>query len=185
MFNNTKLKIGHRKLKKQLAKFSREKKVYNLTSARKVAILFYAENEKNFQQAIDFGKFLQSLNLEVEMLAYTPEKEVPAAFQEGNEVQIFTSKETSWVGIPLPDFVNTFMTKNFDILIDLSTQELFPLQWIASLSKAKFKVGNLAHSNTPNDLIINIKPESDLTNLIAQTKHYLNLINNRFAQTEG
>lgn len=184
MFNSTKLKIGHKQLSKQLAKFTREKKVHNLTSARKVGILFYATNQKTFQQATDFGKFLENLNLEVEILSYTPEKEVPAAFQNSNKVKIFTSKETSWVGKPLPDFVNTFMDKNFDILIDLSTQEVFPLQWVASLSKAKFKVGNLAYSNTPNDLIINIKPEDDLTNLITQTKYYLNLINNRFAQTE-
>ncbi|MDD4672280.1 MAG: hypothetical protein PHI03_05045 [Bacteroidales bacterium] len=185
MFNNTRLKIEHRKLRKQLATFSREKKVYNLTTARRVAILFYAENEKVFQQVTDFGKFLENLNLRVEIVAYTPEKEIPTPFQNNSKVKVFTCKDINWIGKPLPDFVNAFMAKDFDILIDLSTQEIFPLQWVASLSKAKFKVGNLAYSNTPNDLIINIKPDSDLTYLITQTKHYLNLINNRFAETEG
>lgn len=184
MFNSTKLKIGHKKLRKQLAGFSREKKVHNLTSARKVGILFYAVNHKVFQQAVDFGAFLQNLNLEVEMLSYTPEKEVPATFLNSNTSKMFTSKDTNWLGKPIPDFVNTFMDKNFDILIDLSTQEVFPLKWVASLSKAKFKVGNLAYNNTPNDLIINIKPDENLDYLITQIKYYLNLINNRFAQTE-
>jgi hypothetical protein len=77
------------------------------------------------------------------------------------------------------------MTNNFDILIDLSTEEVFPLKWVVSLSKAKFRVGNLSYPDNPNDLIINIKPNEDLSYLISQIKHYLNLINNRFAQQDS
>ncbi|MDX9847312.1 MAG: hypothetical protein RBT74_10055 [Tenuifilaceae bacterium] len=182
MFNNFKLRVGHSKLKKLLKGFKREKKVHNLISARKVGIVFLATSEKSFQQVIGFVDFLTQQNLEVCILAYCPEKEIPEKYQLFENVNIFSVKETSWYGKPLAPFADEFQAMDFDILIDLSTQETFPLKWITTLSKAKFKVGNLSYFGNPNDLIINIKPNEDLDYLISQLKHYLNLINNRFAQ---
>lgn len=182
MFKSFKLRIGHSKLKKQLKYIKREKKVHNLVSAQKVGIVFLATKEKAFQQVVDFIDFLAHLNIKVCIIAYHPEKEVKAKFQLFDKVKLFTKKETNWYGKPLTPFVNEFMAKDFDILIDLSTQEVFPLKWITTLSVAKFKVGNLSYPGNPNDLIINIKPNEDLDYLISQLKHYLNLINNRVEQ---
>jgi hypothetical protein len=185
MFKNLKLRIGHKKLGKQLKRFTREKKVHNFVSARKVGIVFYASSKNTFQQVVDFTSFLTSQNLEVCLLSYCPLKEIPQEFQLFESVNIFTKKETNWYGKPLTTVANEFMTNNFDILIDLSTEEVFPLKWVVSLSKAKFRVGNLSYPDNPNDLIINIKPNEDLSYLISQIKHYLNLINNRFAQQDS
>jgi len=185
MFKKFKLRIGHKKLKKQLKSFSREKKVHNFVSARKVAIVFYASSKSTFQQIQDFANFITKLNLEVTMLAYCPQKEIPQEFQQFDNVNILTIKEVNWYGKPLAPFTEEFMATNFDILIDLSTEEIFPLKWIVSLSKAKFRVGNLSYPDNPNDLIINIKPNEDLSYLISQIKHYLHLINNRFAQQDS
>jgi hypothetical protein len=61
-------------------------------------------------------------------------------------------------------------------------QEAFPLRWVASLSLAKFKVGTLHYFGNPYDMVISLKSNHDLGYFITQIKHYLNLINNRFAQ---
>ncbi|NHB67430.1 DUF6913 domain-containing protein [Perlabentimonas gracilis] len=184
MFKNLKLRVGHKKLRKELTSFTREKKVHNFVSARKIAIVFYASSKNTFQQVVDFSDFITKQNLEVTLLAYCPQKEIPQEFQLFETVNLFTKKETNWYGKPLAPFAEEFMATNFDILIDLSTEELFPLKWVVSLSKAKFRVGNLSYPDNPNDLIINIKPNEDLNYLISQIKHYLNLINNRFAQQD-
>jgi hypothetical protein len=184
MFKNFKLRIGHSRLNKQLKSFNREKKVHNFVSARNIGILFYASNESVFKQVMDFVDFLSKQNLEVCMLAYCPEKEVPQKYQLYESVNIFNVKEINWYGKPLAPFTSEFTKMKFDILIDLTTQEIFPLKWIASLSIAKFKVGNLSYYGNPNDLIINVKPDENLEYLISQIKHYLNLINNRFAQEQ-
>ncbi|MDD3569101.1 MAG: hypothetical protein PHT92_11945 [Bacteroidales bacterium] len=185
MFKKFKLRIGHKKLRKELKSFSREKKVHNFVSARRVAIVFYASNRNNFKQINDFADFITKQNLEVTMLAFCPQKEIPLDYQKFDNVNLFTIKEVNWYGKPLAPFAEEFMATNFDILIDLSTEEIFPLKWIVSLSKAKFRVGNLSYPDNPNDLIINVKPDEDLNYFISQIKHYLNLINNRFAQQDS
>jgi hypothetical protein len=184
MFKNFRLSVGHSKLRKLLKEVKRKKMVYNLVSARKVGLLFYASSEKSFMQILNFVDFLSKQNLEVCILAYCPDKEIPSKFQLYDSVNIFSKKEISWYYKPLAPFAEEFMAMDFDILIDLSTLEIFPLKWIATLSRAKFKVGNLSYNGSPNDLIINVKPDEDLDYLISQIKHYLNLINNRFAQEQ-
>lgn len=183
MFAKLKLKFGNSRLRKQLKGLKRNKKVYNLDSAKQIAVVFYATSELVFDQALDFVSFLNKQNLEVCILTYFPGKETPHKFLLRKNVNVFNKKELNWYHKPIAPFVTEFIDMEFDILIDLSPQEIFPLKWISSLSRAKFKVGNLSYYGNPNDLIINVKPVNEnLDYLISQIKHYLHLINNRVAQ---
>ena len=156
--------------------------VYNLDSARRIGIVFIASSDLVFEQALGFMNFLKEKNLEVKLIAYYPGKEIPQKFLLRKNINVFTKKDLNWYFKPLSTFADEFIATDFDILIDLSMQETFPLKWITSLSRAKFKVGNLSYFGNPNDLIINIKPQENLDYLITQIKHYLYLINNRIAQ---
>ncbi len=182
MFSKFKLKIGHSKLKKQYKKVKRDKRIHNLVSARRIGVLFYVNSEKDFNLALDFVNFLSEQNLEVCLLAYYPSKEIPQEFLMRKGANLFSKKEVNWFGKPLAPFTEEFAKMDFDILIDLSMEEIFPLKWIATLSIAKFKVSNLSYPDTPYDLVINVKQTDSLEYYISQVKHYLNLINNRFAQ---
>lgn len=182
MFSNFKSKIGHSKLNKRLKTVTRKKMVYNLVSARKIGLIIYLTNENDFNRALDFASFLTKLNLSVDILGYFPGKEIPQSYLLRKSINVFCKKDLNWYYKPMQPFIDEFAAKEFDILIDLSMEEIFPLKWAATLSRAKFKVGNLSYYGNPNDLIINIKPSDNLDYLISQIKHYLNLINNRFAQ---
>ncbi|PKP36017.1 MAG: hypothetical protein CVT98_09585 [Bacteroidetes bacterium HGW-Bacteroidetes-15] len=182
MFTKLKSKIGHSRLSKQLKSLQRNKMVYNLDSARRIGIVFIASSDLVFEQAIGFMNFLKEKNLDVKLIAYYPGKEIPQQFLLRKNINVFTKKDLNWYYKPLATFADEFIQSEFDILIDLSMQEAFPLKWISSLSRAKFKVGNLSYFGNPYDLVINIKPEEKLDYLISQIKHYLHLINNRFAQ---
>jgi hypothetical protein len=184
MLSSLKSKIGHSKLRKKLKEVKRDKKVYNLITARRVGMLIYVSSDTVFKQALEFVSYLNQQNLDVCILAFYPGKEIPQQYLLRKNVNIFNKKELNWYNKPMAPFVEEFIGMDFDMLIDLSTQELFPLKWIASLSIAKFKVGNLSYYGSPNDLIINIKSEDNIQNLIIQMKHYLYLINNRFAQEQ-
>ena len=184
MFSTLKSKVGHSKLRKQLKFVARKKMVYNLDSARNVGLLFIANSEVEFQSCLNFYSFLKDKGLAVKVIAYYPGKEFPQNFLLRKNIDVFTKKDLNWFYKPLSTFVDNFIDQEFDILIDLSMLENFPLKWIATLSKAKFKVGNLSYYDNPNDLIINVRPEEKLDYLISQIKHYLHLINNRFAQEQ-
>lgn len=184
MFQKFKLKVGHRKLRKSLKGVTRNRLVYNLDSARHVGILFNATPMDIYNPIKAFSHELEARGINVEMLAFYGGKELPASYISYKKIYFFTKKELNWYKKPKDPVVDEFAQKEFDILIDLSMDEVFPLQWIATLSRAKFKVGNLSYYGTPNDLIINIKPGEDIEYLLSQVKHYLELINNSFTQVE-
>jgi hypothetical protein len=182
MFSKFKLRVGHSKLRKQLKGFKRSKMVYNLVSARKVGVLLSITSEQTFNLATELVNFLSKRNLDVCLLAHFPGKEIPQQFLMRKNVNVFNAKEVNWYGKPLAPIVQEFIDIDFDILIDLSMQEIFPIRWIATLSKAKFKTGFLLYYGSPSDLIINVKQDEELGYAIEQLKHYLQLINNRFEQ---
>lgn len=182
MFSKLKSKVGHSSLSKHLKGLVRSKKVYNLDSARRIGLLFVVNTDTVFEQVLNFVNYLKDKNLDVKVVAYFPGKEIPQQFLLRKNINVFTKKDLNWYLKPLSLFVEEFIAEDFDILIDLSMEENFPMKWIVSLSRAKFKVGNLSYYGNPNDLIINVKPGENLDFLISQLKHYLHLINNRFAQ---
>lgn len=182
MFNKLKLKVGHRRLRKALKGIKRNRLVYNLDTARTIGVLFNATSEEVYHHVANFSNQLLGRNLQVEMLAFFAGKEVPNSYLANPKLKLFTKRELNWYRKPCVPHVDEFIDKEFDILIDLSMEELFPLKWIATLSKSKFKVGNLSYYGTPNDMIINLKPNNDIEYLLSQVIHYLQLINNRFAQ---
>ncbi len=182
MLKKLRLKIGLTKLRKLQKGVDRFKKVYNLVSARKVGIISYACNDSDFEQALKLVKLLNDKNLEVCLLAFYPEKEIPEKYLLRKNANVLSSKDLNWYYKPLSPLADDFIKMDFDILINLSMVEVFPIRWVTSLSKAKFKVGCLSYFGNPNDLIIKIKPEDNLEYFISQVVHYLMLINNRFAQ---
>ncbi len=182
LFTRYKLQYGHYKLNKQLRTFERSKRVHNFESARAVGILSPANTNDSFEQVLELAHFLSAKNIDVSVLVFCQLKEVPQSFLLRRKINVFNIKEVNWYGKPMVTIAEDFINREFDILIDLSLMELFPVKWIASLSKSKFKVGALNYLGCPNDLIMNVGRGATLNYLIEQLKYYLNYINNRFAQ---
>jgi hypothetical protein len=176
-----KLQFGLYKLNKLLRDHKRVKKVHNFESARSVGIICPASSDEVFVQALELSNYLNQRNIEVALLIYCPLKEVPQKFLLRKNVNVFNINEINWYGKPMVPIAEEFANKEFEILIDLSLQEIFPIRWIASLSKAKFKVGALNYLGSPNDFILCIG-KHNVAFLVEQIVHYLSILNNRFAQ---
>lgn len=181
LISNYTIRFGLYKLKKQLRDLKRNKQVHNFESARSIGILCVASTDEVFDQAMELTNFLNHKNIEVCLLIYCPLKEIPQKFLLRKNVNVFNIKDINWYGKPMVPIAEEFYSNDFDILIDLSLHEVFPIRWISSLSKAKFKVGALNYPGSPNDLIMSIG-KNNVTFLVEQVKYYLNLLNNRFAQ---
>ncbi|MHC1704559.1 MAG: hypothetical protein AB9846_11675 [Tenuifilaceae bacterium] len=181
---NIKRNTGLSALSKSLRSVKRNKFIHNLVTARKVAIVGIANTNADFDDIIALQKFFIERNIHVEVLLYFPGKEIPQKMLLRKDINIFNKTELNWYGKPLIPFIQKFCNIEYDILIDLSLDELMPIRWISTLSRARFKVGSLSYSGNPYDLIITIEKSKGIFFLSEQIAHYLNLINNRFAQEQ-
>ncbi|NOU18916.1 MAG: hypothetical protein HOO91_15280 [Bacteroidales bacterium] len=182
IIDNIKRNAGLKALSKSLRTLQRNKFVHNLVTARKIAIVGLVNNNKDFDEINSLQKFLTEKNMQVEILLYYPGKEIPQQLLLRKGINIFNRNEVNWYGKPLIPFVDQFCRVEYDILIDLSLVEQFPIRWISSLSRSKFKVGSHSYVGNPYDLIINVDNKKEIPYLSEQIIHYLNILNNRFAQ---
>jgi len=182
IIDNIKRKAGLKALSKSLRTLKRNKFVHNLLTARKIAIVGLVNNNKDFDEINSLQKILTEKNMQVEILLYYPGKEIPQQLLLRKGINIFNRNEVNWYGKPLIPFVEQFCRVEYDILIDLSLVEQFPIRWISSLSRSKFKVGSHSYVGNPYDLIINVDNKKEIPYLSEQIIHYLNILNNRFAQ---
>ena len=185
LIENIKRNTGLSALNKSLRTTKRNKFVHNLVTARKIGILGIVNTPNDFEEIISFQRFLSDKNIQVETLVYYPGKEIPPQLLMRKGVNIFNKNEVNWYGKPANSYAERFCSQEFDILIDLSMDELFTIRWISTLSRSRFKVGGMGYTGNPYDLVISIEEtKKQIPYLIEQVVHYLNLINNRFAQEQ-
>jgi hypothetical protein len=73
----------------------------------------------------------------------------------------FTRKQLNWFFKPQSENVDAFIKKPFDLLIDLSLDNPFPLKYIITFSEAKFKAGRYSDNCNYLDLMIDITKENE------------------------
>jgi hypothetical protein len=112
-------------------------------------------------------------------LGFIDEKELPADYQSKLEFDFFTRKDLSRFYKPGGNTVKNFIQEDYDILIDLTSEEVIPLRYILNYSRARFKVGFYSEENQPYyDLMINMK-KYNMIDFIDQVNHYLKIINTK------
>jgi hypothetical protein len=178
MFNSIKYKYGHLVLSKKKRKIKRERSIFNLSTAKTCGLVFNATNQSTFEKAKAFVDFLKSKNIKVTAIGFVESKEVKDFYRETIQYKYFSKKNTNWYGKPKNTNVNDFVKVNFDILIDLSLTNDFPLEYISALSLAKFKVGRFTSENADYDFMIDISKNNTHDYLIEQISHYLSILNN-------
>lgn len=142
-----------------------------LQRAKSIGILFNAEDIANNDKIIDFSKKLKSNLKEVQLLGYLPKREFGFQYP----FPFISNKDTTWYGKPGGGTSGFFTRSPFDLMINFSTEECLPLEYISAVSQAKFRVGfNKEQDNANYDLILIPKEKSDISNLILNLEKYLN-----------
>lgn len=178
MLNQLKYKLHHYFLTKRLKKVNLNRSYVNLSKAKSVGILFDANIVEHIAIVDAFVKDLKNNGKDVTLLGYLKnDKKKPTI-----DFPYFTAKDTSWIGIPAKEKTGSFVKKEFDLLINLYTHECLPLEFISTLSNAKYRVGRYIDDKTYcYDLMIRLEERKDLTYLIEHTNHYLKEINKNVA----
>ena len=176
-FEKIRTSIGSRILENKRKKVVRHKSVQNFHTAKIAAIVFDAVDAESFQHIKEFRKFLESTNIKTELLGYVNEKEVPGDLLLWDNCQVFSRNNLDWFQKPKENVTAEFLSRNFDILFDLSSFDYFPLQYIAKLSMAKFKTARFTEADNDYDLMINTGENRDVKYLIDQMKIYIEMLN--------
>jgi hypothetical protein len=109
----------------------------SLTRASSVGILFCADDEKQCNIVERFAKMLKDQGKEVQMLAYLEKRKIDHDYL----FPFITARDMTWFGKPKGGTAGYFIKYPFDMLINFSLREILPLEYIAALSHAAFRVG--------------------------------------------
>ncbi len=177
-FEKIRISIGSRILEKKRKKLNRRKTVQNFHSAKNTAIIFDATDPESFRQIKEFRKFLESSGIKTELLGYVNGEEIPNDLLLWDNCQILSRKDLDLFRKPREEKTGSFISRDFDILFDLSSNDPFPVEYIVKLSNAKFKTGRFREAPNDYDLMINTGSNKEVNFLIEQMKKYINMLNN-------
>jgi hypothetical protein len=159
----------------------RKTRVHNFDDARSVAILYREKGESFFILVKQYVKYLKQEHgiREIMALGYIDDKKaVPHWHVHRLKYDYFTKGDLNWRYQPQCDQVNSFVSKNFDILIDFEKEPCLPLRYVLAESNAAFKVGYYHPENEPfYDMMLQTGERDTFDEYITQVNHYLKLIN--------
>ena len=166
-----KSRVANRILTSKLSSFVREKKVFNLDSAKTAGVLWEINQKESFDQMKDA---LSKAGIKTTGLCYFPFRQT--LIPEG--INGFSRKQTNyWTEIPKVGIADDFIHQKFDLLIDLTGQKYFPIVFITALSEATFKIGYAGNSQNYFDLNIDFQAQPETSQLTDQILYYLKRIN--------
>ena len=174
-----KLKLANWLLKRELRHLKRNKAVHNFDDAETVGVLFSAQDPQAFDLTNEFLHFLAHKKLKIFVLGYIHEKEIPKEFLMNSKINFLCKKDINWLSQPKSHIAEKFMSREFDILIDLSNNNHFLMKYINNLSQAKFKVGKEPSEGKEYDFMINLHENDDMQYYIEQIKAYIGKINKK------
>lgn len=175
-FNNIKVRIGDIILTQRYRKLERKNKLYNFDTARNIGIIFNATQLEMYEKTKSLIKPLTDKGINVMALGFVDSKYVLDYYTYVKGFNFFSKKNLNWYGKPVNPIVDEFIKREFDILIDMSLEDYFPVHYIAALSKARFKVGWYVTKNSYYDLMIDISANKNLDFYISQINHYMAML---------
>ena len=157
----------------------------NLEEAKTIGIVFDATENANFELVKKYISYLKELKKRVKAIGFFNTKVTPPMAYSKLEYDFFSLKDLAWNNIPKNIYVKNFIEDHYDILLDLNLNDSFPLRYISTLSRAKFKVGKSSKWNSSIfDLMLDIDAsKNNLKYFLKNLDTYLFIINAKHDKT--
>ena len=173
-------------LRKGLGSVVRKKKLIHIDSAVSVAILFELTDESVYYSVQKYLQKLQEKKVKVKAIGYTNNKQASNHFLPVLAFDILNDKQTNWFKVPKAQSVQDFIQMDFDVCINLASENIFPLKYIAALSISRLKVG--AYHNEMGeakykelgiiyDIMMMVEENHDQIEFLNQVHDYLTILN--------
>lgn len=176
-FKSTRIKIGAMQLHSGLKKRNREVVAVGLNKVATLGIVFDASEVNNQKQIKEFIKSMPAGDIQYTAIGFIPDHKVENNYISDKTWYFFSDKDCDFFMQPKIEMILQFCDKEFDLLLVLGTNYHFQLEWISSMSMAKFKAGKSGDYDSSLDFMIDLNEES-LDKLLKELKHYLGQLNN-------
>jgi hypothetical protein len=151
--------VGRRVLNSHLATVVRTPVVCNINEAKHIGILYNATESISFEIIRNLVKELSHDSRKVTVLGYVDSKNLIDNYLYRKGFDFFSKNELNWYSKPISSVVDQFIKEPFDLLINLSLENYFPIRYITALSSAAFKTGRFSPDDTILDFMIDIEKE--------------------------
>ncbi len=176
-FKKLRIKIGNYLLNRKLKKRIQTPVICNLKNAKSIGIVYNSLSDQDINAIKKVEKAYQNIN--VELLGFSNSKMLKDNQISDQKHYFICLKDFNWLFQPKSELLKEFISKDFDILINLYTKEEFCIEYIIRSSYAKFKVGPAHLNQQMHDLMIDGGEKKDnILYLNEQIDHYLSIINN-------
>jgi hypothetical protein len=179
ILGNLRLKAGRQIIRRRRSPFRRIRQVFDLEKVRRVGILWDASSENDFQHLAALNRQLTQAGKSVEVLAWIPGKTVPDRLTGLTYMKFLKRGDLNWMFIPTSEDARKFISTEFDLIIDINPNSLFPLTAAVFLSSSPMKVGPdmaKAPEKSPYDFMIRTPGPFSTASFIEQAMLYLAMI---------
>ena len=172
--------IANRRIAKKI-RHRDEVSAINLNKAKSVLIVFSLAEKGELVEATNLIDKLRAdhPNLrDVHAVGYYDKKDIPEYFKQTRDVTIFYRKQINFFFLPKKKEASIWkiFKREWDIIIDLTGNEFYPVKRMLTEINGKFLVGLYSVENEPfYDLMI--KTDQGVSVLSEQAVYYLKLIN--------
>lgn len=161
-----KKKYGEFRFKSFVKKDSRRVHACNIEEAEEIGIIFNATYPINFEIIRELTKDLNKKDISVTTMGYVDSDVLIDHYLIRKGFDFFTHKDLNWYSKPGGEKVEAFISKEFDILINLSLEKFLPIDFVLAESRAKFKVGKLFDDHALMDMMIDTTKEVEKINAL-------------------
>ncbi len=180
MFRKLRLAEGNRRLIKRVSKVKRNRRFINISEAKTIGILWDVENVDDLSAISDFILQMSERGIKTEVLAFYGGKELPDKLTALRYLNCLKREDYSFFYIPETREAEPFIRPGFDILIEISFRDVFPLRYVSSLSESRFKIGagfNGDEIRKHDDMLIVAGRNRNVREYLKQVVVYLEMIN--------
>lgn len=156
-------------LKKELSTQKSQRGTMYLDDANYIGILFDGTEQSEREIVLDYAEQLKKAGKKVKLLAFFNNKLKGESFA----FPAFNRLQMDWVLRPNSQEALEFKDHPFDLLLNLTKETVVPLDYIAALSKAKYRVGPYTDQTFCYDLMIEHSGKKDLKAFLQQVIFYM------------
>ncbi len=168
--------IGNYLLGKKLKHLVREKQFKGIHQSNTVGIIFDASSSSDNVIINKLSKELKQLGKDIKILGYVNYRDKDPRYISDASNIFISKKDFNWFNMPKESMIDDFIANQFDILIVLTNEDLFPIKYTSALSTAHFKVGRMGLWDNHFDLLMEFPAITPFEEQTSQIMHYLKLI---------
>jgi hypothetical protein len=159
LVNNFKSLVGERILLNHQKVHARVPACFTINDASNIGIIYNATENISFEIIKNLVKDISFDSKKVMVLGYVDSKNLIDNYLYRKGFDFFSRNDLNWYFRPITPGVTNFISEPFDLLINLSLDDHFPIRYITSLSSARFKAGRYSPDDKCLDLMIDIEKE--------------------------